>query len=222
MTDRDTTEPGNGRTGATYGSMRPDPSQPAAPSTSATADLTQKAKDDVAQVRDMAKEQLSQAASKAEDMADSQKGYAAERVAGLAQAIEKVGAELEQGENKDVGRMARQMGESVHRFADDIKGRSMGEIAGMAEDFGRRQPLAFLGLAAIAGLAASRFVSASASRQGSASSRYTPSSGVGSSRTGAEPSVRPSPATSAPVSAASPAVSPASPLTPRTTGASNV
>lgn len=206
MTDRDTTESGNGRTGATYGSMRPDPAQVSSPSKSATVDLSQKAKEDVAQVRDMAKEQLSQVAAKAEDMADSQKGYAAERVAGIAQAIEKVGAELEQGENKDVGRMARQMGESVHRFADDIKGRSMGEIAGMAEDFGRRQPLAFLGLAAMAGLAASRFVSASSSCQNNAASR-SPSYASKSH---------------APVSAASPAVSPATPLIPRTTGASNV
>lgn len=206
MTDRDTTEPGNGRTGATYGSLRPEPAQAASPSKSPMVDLSQKAKEDVAQVRDMAKEQISQAASKAEDMADSQKGYAAERVAGIAQAIEKVGAELEQGDNKDVGRMARQMGESVHRFADDIKGRSMGEIAGMAEDFGRRQPLAFLGLAAMAGLAASRFVSASASRQESAPSRapsYSSNSGV-------------------PTSAQSPAVSTATPVTPRPTGASNV
>lgn len=222
MTDRDPTGPGDGRASATYGSMRPEPGQAAQSAKPSTVELTRKAKEDVAEVRDLAKDQFSQAASKAEDMADSQKGYAEERVAGIAQAMEKVGAELEQGDNKDVGRMARQMGESVHRFADDIKGRSVGEIAGMAEDYGRRQPLAFLGLAAVAGLAASRFVSASASRQ-SGVSRSTSATGMGGVRSPSATSMeRTAPATSAPVGTPSPAVSPASPVTPRTTGANNV
>ena len=49
----------------------------------------------------------------------------------------------------------------LSRFADKVKDKDLREIAGIAEDFGRRQPLAFLGLAAVAGLAASRFMMAS-------------------------------------------------------------
>ncbi|MCJ8507728.1 nutrient deprivation-induced protein [Rhizobium lemnae] len=220
MTDRDTTFPGDGRASTTYGSMRPEPGQTSASSKPPMVELSQKAKDDVAEVKDIARDKISQATTKAEELADSQKGYAAERVAGLAQAMEKVGAELEQGENREVGRMARQMGESVHRFADDIKGRSMGEIAGMAEDFGRRQPLAFLGLAAMAGLAASRFVTASASRQ-AGSSQTTSTGDLHARHSVAESAMRQAPATSAPASPPSSTSSAGSSI-PRTTGASNV
>jgi hypothetical protein len=175
MTERDVNR-GDGRpAGSTYASTA---DQPRSPQSSAGADtagadgnIRQKVKDDVESVRHMAQGQMSNVSAKAEEAADRQKGYAAEKVAGIATVIEKVGSELEGQDQPEIGRMARQMGESVHRFADDIKGRSLGDIAGMAEDFGRKQPLAFLGMAAIAGLAASRFVGASASRQSPMSSR---------------------------------------------------
>lgn len=45
----------------------------------------------------------------------------------------------------------------------------------MAEDFGRKQPLAFLSMAAIAGLAASRFLTSSAPKSGGSQVRATES-----------------------------------------------
>jgi len=68
------------------------------------------------------------------------------------------------------------MGKSVQRIAKDLEGKDLGAVATMAEDFGRKQPLAFLGAAALAGLAASRFLTATANRstkvsQGEASER---------------------------------------------------
>lgn len=178
MTDTDLNR-GDGRpAGSASASTTDQPrSQQGANGTNATGadgDIRQKVKDDVESVRHMAQDQMSNVSTKAQEAADRQKGYAAEKVAGFATVMEKVGSELEGQDQPDVGRMARQMGESVHRFADDIKGRSLGEIAGMAEDFGRKQPLAFLGMAAIAGLAASRFIGASASRQAPMSSRPSP------------------------------------------------
>lgn len=170
----------------------------------AVNDLRRMAKDDIASVRGVAKDGMSKASAAASEAADQQKTYAADRVAGVATAIEKVGSELE-GEQPELGRMTRQMGESVQRFAEDIKGRDLGEIAGMAEDFGRRQPLAFLGIAAIAGLAASRFIGASASRQSAMTSR------AGRGEVG-----RPAPA------AVQPAASPTMASTSSVTGGSNV
>lgn len=174
-----------------------------------STDLRQMAKDDVASVRDAAKDGLSKASAAASDAADQQKTYAADRVAGVATAIEKVGSELE-GEQPELGRMTRQMGESVQRFAEDIKGRDLGEIAGMAEDFGRRQPLAFLGIAAIAGLAASRFIGASASRSSAMTSR------AGGGEKGRGETGRPAPV------AVQPAASPITASTSPVTGGSNV
>jgi hypothetical protein len=168
-----------------------------------SGDLRQMAKDDVASVRHAAKDGMSKASAAANEAADQQKTYAADRVAGVATAIEKAGSELE-GDQPELGRMTRQMGESVQRFAEDIKGRDLGEIAGMAEDFGRRQPLAFLGIAAIAGLAASRFIGASASRQSSMTSRA-----------GREETGRPAPSVQ-------PAASPTMANTSAATGGSNV
>ena len=144
-------------------------------------DLRQKAKEDVASVRSMAKEEISGVYHSAGEAAERQKGYAADRVAGIASAMQKAGSELESEEQPEIGRMTRQMGENVGRFADDLQGKSLSEIAAMAEDFGRRQPLAFLGIAAIAGLAASRFVGASASRQSPMPSRQAGSHGSASS-----------------------------------------
>lgn len=142
-------------------------------------DLRQKAKEDMASVRSMAKEEISGVYHSAEEAAERQKGYAADRVSGIASAMQKTGSELENQEQPEIGRMTRQMGENVGRFADDLQGKSLSEIAAMAEDFGRRQPLAFLGIAAIAGLAASRFVGASASRQSPMTSRQSASRQAG-------------------------------------------
>lgn len=153
---------------------------------STAGDLGGKVKEDMASVRQKAAEQVSNASAKAEKAADQQKNYMAKKVAGIASVIEKVGSDLEGQDDQELGRVTRQLGESVHRFAGEIEGRSLGDIAAMAEDFGRKQPMAFLGIAAIAGLAASRFIGASASRQPATSSSRsgaTGSSGYGTSST---------------------------------------
>jgi hypothetical protein len=79
--------------------------------------------------------------------------------------MEKVAGELESGDNRDIGKLTRNLGDNLRSASDRIQDRSIGEIASMAEDFGRKQPLAFLSIAAIAGLAASRFLTASAPKR---------------------------------------------------------
>jgi hypothetical protein len=136
-------------------------------------DLQEKATQDFRDIRQTAEAQARAALDKstemASEMASEKKNLIAEQLSGVAQALEKVGGEMQSGETAIVGRYAKDLGGSARRLAEDIKNRDMGEIASMAEDFGRRQPVAFLGLAAIAGLAASRFVMASGSRQRAAS-----------------------------------------------------
>jgi hypothetical protein len=102
--------------------------------------------------------------SKAEDTVSDQTKWAARHVSGIATALEKVGAELEGSDQSEVGHYARKIGSSVQTFAKQMEGKDIGEVATMAEAFGRKQPLAFLGIAAIAGLAASRFLTASSTR----------------------------------------------------------
>lgn len=127
--------------------------------------LKDKITDDWQSAKSAARTEFTHATQHAKTAAGDQKNFAAERVSGVASAIEKVGSELEQGDQPEVGRYAKQIGSSIQRFARDIKGKDMGEIAAMAEDFGRRQPAALLGIAALAGFAASRFLTASAVRR---------------------------------------------------------
>ncbi len=145
------------------GPSQASPSQPTS-SQPSRIDIKQKVSEDIRSVQQTAQDTLSSAQEKAKEAAANQKNIVAEKVGGLAAAMDKIGGELEQGEQADIGRMTRNLGSTLQRFSDDIKDRDLGQIAGMAEDFGRKQPLAFLGLAAIAGLAASRFLTASAAR----------------------------------------------------------
>ena len=145
--------------------------------------LKEKAAEDWQAVKAGAQEQVSRVGQQARDAAGEQKDFAASRVSGIASAIERVGGELEQGDQREVGRYAKQIGASMQRFADDMKGKDFGEIAAMAEDFGRRQPAAFLGIAALAGFAASRFLTASADRGAQTAGRSEGISRAGSSTT---------------------------------------
>lgn len=172
--DGQTTQPSSGPTSDSQtGSSQASPSQASSSqggssqggaSQSGRIDIKQKVSEDVRSVKQTAQESLSDAQEKAKEAAANQKNIVAEKVGGLAAAMDKIGGELEQGDQADIGRITRSLGSTLQKFSDDIKDRDFGEIAGMAEDFGRKQPLAFMGLAAVAGLAASRFLTASAAR----------------------------------------------------------
>lgn len=152
-------------------------------------DLKDQVSDDISSAVDAVKDGTEIARHKVEETLSEQTTFAAKQVAGIATALQKVGAELQNGDQAPVGRYATQIGESVQSIANNMKGRDLGEIASMAEDFGRRQPLAFLGVAALAGLAASRFLTASAKRSAPTSHTSTTNdlkdaSAGGLSRTG--------------------------------------
>jgi ElaB/YqjD/DUF883 family membrane-anchored ribosome-binding protein len=132
------------------------------PATSA-AELKQKVANNLHSASDFAHRETSAASQKASAAADEQKNVIADKLGGLATAMEKAADELESGDNRDLGRMTRHLSASVQSASKSIQGQSLGEMTRMAEDFGRKQPLAFLSIAAIAGLAASRFLTASSS-----------------------------------------------------------
>lgn len=138
------------------------------------SDLQQKATQDFSEIKDAAMAQASQALDKSAEMAAEKKNVVADQLAGVAEALVKVGDEMKGGDYGMVARYARDLGNSAERLARDLKNRDMSEVVSLAESFGRRQPVAFLGIAAIAGLAASRFVTASARRTGTQSSAGRP------------------------------------------------
>jgi hypothetical protein len=57
--------------------------------------------------------------------------------------------------------------QGVDRLATNVRNNDVDELLAMAQDFGRSQPLAFLGMAAAAGFMASRFALASSHRRSS-------------------------------------------------------
>lgn len=160
----ETLRPGDGPAPSSPSSFSPTQSasftEPQEPST----DLKTRVREDMASARETLKSTAESAAEKAESAASGQVSYVARQMKGVAEALQKAGAELEGSDQVEVGRYTSQIGRSVQGFAKQMEGKDIGEIANMAEAFGRRQPLAFLGMAALAGLTASRFLTASASR----------------------------------------------------------
>lgn len=145
-------------------------------------DLRDKVGNDLSMVTEAARDTAHTAMQKVEANIAEQTGFAAHQVGGIAMALKKVGSELETGDHAAVGRYATQIGASVQSIAKDMEGRDLREIAAMAENFGRKQPLAFLGVAALAGLAASRFLTASAKRIASGSTNAQPGNFDGGER----------------------------------------
>jgi hypothetical protein len=125
--------------------------------------VSQQAAEDARKLKGEVAAQAGAAADKAKSFASDQKDYAAGQITGVASAIGKVADELE-GDQATTARYARDLATNLEKFGKTVEGKSVDDLMGMAQQFGRTQPLAFLGAAALAGFVASRFAMASAQR----------------------------------------------------------
>ena len=132
--------------------------------------VAQKAADEVASLKHQAGEQIHDATDKAKTFASEQKDLAAGQISGVASAINKVADELDGGDQQMVARYARDLASGLSKFGGTVQNKNVDDLMGMAQNFGRSQPLAFLGAAALAGFVASRFALASAHRRDKAQS----------------------------------------------------
>lgn len=139
------------------------------------SDIKQQASEDIQKIKDFAEDKADEAIDATKEMASRRKNFIARELGDVGSALEKVGTELRNEDHPDIGSYAADLGRSARTLATDLENRDIGEIASMAEDFARRQPIAFLGLAAIAGFAASRFITASATRREAEASPSYPS-----------------------------------------------
>ena len=130
--------------------------------------VRQHAGEDVESLKAEAKSQIGAATDKAKGFAGEQKDVAATQLSGIASAITKVADELQQTDQAAVAGYARDLANGVGKFADTVQNKNVDDLMGLAEDFGRKQPVAFLGAAALAGFVASRFALASAHRRDTA------------------------------------------------------
>src|SRR5690606_200792 len=97
-------------------------------------------------------------------MAADQKTLLADQVGGVADALRRATTDLEQT-NGASANYARMIADNAEKLSATIRDNDVDQLLGMAQDFGRRQPVAFMGAAALLGFAASRFVLASAKRR---------------------------------------------------------
>jgi hypothetical protein len=143
-------------------------------------EIGEEVKEQAAALGEEAKAQLAEATDKAKSIAAQQKDLLAEQLGGLSGALRKVAGELETSNDSSAGYI-RTLADGADRVTSTVRDNDIDTVLSMAQDFGRRQPAAFLGAAALLGFAASRFVMASASRpvkpDGSAAPDYAQSVG---------------------------------------------
>jgi len=128
------------------------------------ADLGAEVSQQAAALGEEAQAQVGELAEKAKGMAGEQKDLLASQLGGVSDALQKVAGELE-GNGEASAQYVRMVADGAEKLTGTLRDNSVDDILSIAQDFGRRQPAAFLGLAALLGFAASRFVSASAHRQ---------------------------------------------------------
>jgi len=144
--------------------------------------VAEEVKHEAAALGEEAKAQLAQAAEKAKGMAEDQKEMIVEQLDGVTSSLDKVAGELEQ-QGESTARYVRMVADGASKLTSTVRDNNVDDMLGMAEDFGRRQPAAFMGAAALLGFVASRFMVASASRRSGPSqpaAQYQPPAAPGS------------------------------------------
>lgn len=108
------------------------------------------------------REAFDEAGEKIEEVAESGKSAAADRLNRIAEAIDAAGDHLAD-EIPLIAQFIRDGADSLDEFAEDVRERSVGELASDARRFIRRHPGAVMGASALLSFAAARFLMASPS-----------------------------------------------------------
>jgi hypothetical protein len=107
------------------------------------------------------KEQIRSGAAK-------QKDVAAQQMEGWAHALKSASDDLEGRGQDSVAGWVRQAAAGLERASGTMRERGVDDLIGTVEDFARRQPVAFLGGAVVAGFGLARLMKSSADRRRSA------------------------------------------------------
>lgn len=108
-----------------------------------------------------AREAVGKATAEMSDVADSAKSTLADEADSVASALRKAADDLRSGSPQE--RTFSQMADGLADMSDAVRNKDLGEIVGSLGDFARKNPLVFLGGAALLGFAATRFAKASGS-----------------------------------------------------------
>lgn len=126
---------------------------------------TGKAKELMGQAGQTLKAEVQSFASVAQERAttEAKKGVetAGRTLDAFANAVRKAGDELDQADQSPASRLVRQAADGLEGLSRGLAGKEPGELLETVRDFGRRNPIAFIGGAVLVGLALGRFVRAS-------------------------------------------------------------
>lgn len=120
------------------------------------------ASDTAARLREKAAEAASAARAEAEEHVDEARGQAASEVDKIADALRKAAHDLHDGSPQ--ARVIGQVAEGLADAAETFRSKDLAEVGHDITDLARRNPMMFLGGAALLGFAVTRFVRASSRR----------------------------------------------------------
>jgi len=120
----------------------------------------EKLKEQASEIADAAKNVASQATEKLKETVSEQKGAGAEYIGTLAETMRRAAREFD-NDLPIAGKYMRKAATQVENVSDSIKTGDFNDLIENAQTFARRQPTAFLGLAALAGFMAVRFLKSS-------------------------------------------------------------
>jgi ElaB/YqjD/DUF883 family membrane-anchored ribosome-binding protein len=158
--------------------LRDDAAKLAETAQSDLAELGEEVKHQAAVLGKEAKAQIGEVAEKAKGLATEQKDLITGQLSGVSDALQKVASELEQ-QDQSSAQYIRMVADGAARLTSTVRNNDVDQILSMAQDFGRKQPVAFMGVAALLGFAASRFALASASRVNNTSKAMAGTAGDG-------------------------------------------
>ena len=112
-------------------------------------DVGSAAKERLHDLRDAAQSSLEDVKSAAADKTDELKGQTADEIARTARGLEAAADELEGSPLQQD--LLREAADGLKQIARAVQGKSIGAMVGELSEFGRQNPLAYLGGAALAG-----------------------------------------------------------------------
>ena len=125
-----------------------------------SGELADRAGEIAGTVREHADKRAQPAVDKAREVGEAGKNVGAEGISGLARAVHNIAGEVEK-EVPQVAPYVRQAADGLERASSALRERSVGDLFGMAEDFARREPVAFLGASVLVGFMLTRFLRSS-------------------------------------------------------------
>ena len=134
-------------------------------SPSATDNAKQQVQDKAQDVQEKAKSGAQQAQSRLRDQVDQRSTQAGEQVSTTAEALRETSRRLREQGQEPHAKAAEQVAEHAERGGGYLTESDADRILSDAEDFGRRQPMAVIGLGLAVGFAASRFLKASSRKR---------------------------------------------------------